>query len=170
MKLLKFTIISTLVACGGFAPTEGTWNASNFDLSGDACSIAATFGVTASETVLDMTLTATDAGFDIVVGEGDPSACTLDGMDFTCTIAPIVFDFNEGTDTLPAFDAIATFNSALTGSFGDANTATGTTSGDGVCEGEQCDGVIAAVAAQLGTDFEMPCSSSVPFEMTAATE
>ena len=119
----------------------------NFDLSGDACSIAATFGVTASTDVLDMTITATDTGFDFVVGEGNPSTCTLDGTDFSA-YNPIVYDFSEGSDTLPAFDAIATFNSTLTGSFSDANTATGTTSGDGSCEGEQCD-VIAAIAAQL---------------------
>ena len=175
MKTFTLPLISTLIACGSFSPTEGDWQATNFDLSADECSLAGTYGITGSDSVMTMTLASTDDGFTSVVGDATPAPCTLDGMDFSCTLESIVFDFSEGMELddgteFPAFDAVATFSPKLTGTFSDANTATATTAGEGVCEGDQCDGVVAAIAAQLGTDFEMPCSSTVPFELTAISE
>ena len=75
----------------------------------------------------------------------------------------------EGTDDFPAFEAVATSSPSFTGTFSDAYTATGTTTGEGVCEGEQCDGVIAALGTQNNIDLVTPCSSTVPFEMSAVT-
>ena len=98
MNIFKLTILSTLVACGSFAPTEGDWNATNFDLSGDECMLAATYGVTASDSVLTMTLANTDDGFTSSTTGGAAAPCTLDGMKFSCTLEPIVFDFSEGME------------------------------------------------------------------------
>ncbi|MEC7987927.1 MAG: hypothetical protein VX278_22355 [Myxococcota bacterium] len=175
MNIFKLTILSTLVACGSFSPTEGEWQATNFDLSADACMLAATYGITGSDDSLSLTLAVTDDGFTSAIGNATPAPCTLDGMNYECTLQPLVFDFNDGFevedgDDLPAFDAVATFATTLTGTFTDANTATGTTGAEGSCEGDQCDGVIAAIGAQLGTDYEMPCTSAVSFDLSAASE
>ena len=63
-----------------------------------------------------------------------------------------------------------TFSGTLTGTFTDDSTATATSAIDGVCEGDACDGVLALLNEQNGTDVSVPCSSSIAFEMTASAD
>jgi len=170
MNIIRLSIFTGLVACG-FAPTEGAWEGKNFDLSSDGCTAAALYGVTDESTILNFTYASTDTGFSLTGDTEDavPIECTRTEKDFDCPLTA-EFDFTDGLGDFPAFDAVISFTGTLSGTFSDANTATTTSEIGGVCEGAACVGVVDAVNTENGTTVEMPCSSSIPFDIEAKSE
>ena len=84
-----FAFVLALAACGDkddtgtdFVPMEGSWSYSDLAYDSDECGLEASFSPATLEALV-WTMTLTDGGFELVLADGDPVSCVLDGMDFT---------------------------------------------------------------------------------------
>ena len=157
--VLTMALALLVTACGGdkdgdtaaaedevFAPEAGewSWNGTAYDV--DECG----FGETFPPSIVDATmwdLVVTDDGYtlDNEIWTDDPIACTLTGMDFSCSVE-IVIDqeaWPEGSTTEGDPDAVYTTIGQITGSFTDAESGTVSMTADITCEGADCEAYIA---------------------------
>ena len=165
----RFILITLIPLTGcGFAPIEGSWEASMFDLSQDGCTAASLFGIESADSIIELNAVNTDDGFILNQVDGDsPFTCTLEGKDFTCSFDDVIFDLTNGLGDLPAADAIFTFTGSSSGTFDSKDSGSMSSNITGSCVGEECALVLAGINATNGTNVTDPCESVVTFKLDA---
>lgn len=155
-------LAATLVGCGSFAPTTGTWMTGNPTVVSNTCSTggdtggdtggpqAETFNITDNG---DGTFTITSASSD--TGSMDLTlTCTLDGKSFTCT------PFTQDNPVGYGMDATITIAITATGDFSDESTMSMTQTMDMTCAGADC-GTIETMG-----NLTLPCQAVATADAT----
>lgn len=137
-----------------FAPDQGHWTTTPPTVSSDGCGFyerADTGSSSGGGFSLEMT---TETSFTITTDpeEGLDSkftSCTLSDHDFSCeTFELLRHDYNA-----QGYDAVGIVSQTVTGVFSDELNLAASWSLDGVCEGDECEALIAA------TEVPFPCTS-----------
>lgn len=138
----------TLIACGGFTPSQGTWTSTAITVNSDDCAI---FGDV--ETIeVDMSLSEDEATMTFDLGDGVTTDCALESGDFDCTA--IVME-----DAVDELDATLTISQTISGSFEDEHNGEVTIDASVSCEGADCEAIAAAV------ELTLPCASNATATM-----
>ena len=135
---------------------EGSWSYSDLAYDSDECGLEASFSPATLEALV-WTMTLTDGGFELVLADGDPVSCVLDGMDFTCdvTLVTEVAEWPEGSTNKGDPDVTTNSEGTVTGAFSDAETSSLVFIVTNTCEGADCDAYLTEMSSVS------PCTTSL---------